>query len=250
MNMRVIMLTAIAVHGLAVFGKPEPESATLPYRALCQMAQLDLTTPTGFTNQEITFTVGSKNPAVKIEDISMFIDAKSRRIPLHISTNGILTLPVSADLASENPRIVSNQPKGSMELVAAMVTRGTLPESARRDKEGMIRYSALFLTEKVKQTVVNDLTEVQKEHDLKGVLSRPTVVHLQTRTEPESAEVIIVATNGESRLKPTAPGHFVVRFDPEMMKQDPWVKLSPNHEWSMIMETEDYAEPGAGVYRR
>ena len=250
MRIWAMILIAVVVNCHADIDQVQSEPATLPYRMLCQMAQLDLVRATGLTNQDVTFTIGSKNPNVKIEDISMFIDAKAGRIPLHISTNGILTLPVSIELAKENPRIVSNQPKGSMNLDATLLANGRIPRGATRDEEGMIRYSALFITEKIKQEAVSGLTEFQQEHDLKGALARPSVIHFQVTTNAASAEVIIFATGGEMRLKPTAPGRFVLRFDPELMKQDPWVKLIPKHQWSIKMETESDTEPEVGGYRR
>jgi len=217
MRTRATVLIAVLASCFADIGQAQSEPATLPYRMLCQMAQFDLTKATGLTNQDVNFTIGSKNPNVKIEDISIFIDAKAGRIPLHINTNGIMTLPISPELAKENPRIVSNQPKGSMNLVAAVLVHGNFPQGAIREDEGMIRYSALFCTEKIKQDVINGLTEVQKEHDLKGALSRPSLVHFQAETNEASAEVIVLSETGGIRLKPIVPGHFILnrRNSPE-----------------------------------
>ena len=238
MKMKIAISTAIAILISApTLGRAtEPEPATLPYRAVCQIARLDFTEKTGLTNQIIRFSVASKNPEVAIADIRMWIDAKSGRIPLPIGTDGVLTLPIIPRLLEENPRIVANQPKGSMELQGFMCVNGRLADSVSRENEGLIRYSTLFVTESVKRQIASDLTELKKEHDLDAALSRPTVVHLRAKTNADGAAVTILSVTGDIAIPPVNPGYFRIQFDPELMKADPWVRIGTGHEWSIRME--------------
>lgn len=105
------------------------QPAAMPYRALWEAAQLDASGLTGSTNRQVSFTVSSTNPEVKIGDIALFIDAKAGRLPIAIATNGIMSLPISAQLFEENPNVVANQPKGSMNINFAVEDSGHLPES-------------------------------------------------------------------------------------------------------------------------
>ncbi len=242
MNTPAIGLAIAMVPCLAGCGNDAPEPATLSYRALYQVARLGKDASAGLTNQQVAFKVSSKNPAVKLADISIYIDAKSRRIPLYISTNGMMLLPVSDELAAENPRLVANQPKGSLTLDATVVGTAAFAGSRRCwHPDGMIRYSALFFTEELKQQVAA-IPEITREPGMRRSLARPTIARLQATTNRESAEVSILAGSGHIRLTPTAPGLFVLRFDPDLMKQDPWVKVSTDQDWSWNTEMEEDAE--------
>ena len=244
MKMKTILAIVIAALIFTPFHSrgAEPEPATLPYRAVCQIAQLDFSDTTGFTNQVIRFSVASKNPDVAISDIRMWIDAESGRIPLPIGTNGVLSLPIIPDLLAQNPRIVANQPKGSMELEGFMCVKGTFADSVSRENEGLIRYSALFVTETVKRQIASDLTELKKEHDLDGALSRPTIVHLTAKTNVNLAAVTILSEAGDISVPPVEPGHFRIEYQPKLLKEDPWVRIGTGHEWSIRMKEEGEAE--------
>lgn len=239
----IFMFTALAVTRIAAAAGAQPEPATMPYRALCQIARLDFKETAGFTNRHVSFKVVSKNPNVKLADIAIFVDARSGRIPLAITTNGIMDLPISPELMEENPNIVANQPKGSMTMKATVAFGGKLAASLAKSEEGLIRYSGLFVTERMKRQMAHDLTELGKEYNLGPSLEKPTIAHIRFTNDIETADVTILARDGVAQLKPVEPGHFIVRFDPKLMKDDPWVRLNPNRGWSIKMEIEADAEP-------
>lgn|GEM_PF-3790215 len=112
----------------AVMVEDESAPATIPYRTVCKIAKLDFSHIKGVTNQSLSFSVQSENPEVSIQDIRMFIDAKSGHIPLDISTSGVVSLQVIPKLLKENPMVVANQPKGSLILRASISIKATLPD--------------------------------------------------------------------------------------------------------------------------
>ena len=185
------------------------------------MAQLDFTSTTGFTNEQVTFTVASKNPNVKLNNIVIFIDSRSGRIPLPISTNGVMALPISPELMRENPNIVANQPKGSMTMVARIAVRGTLPDSVAENEDGLIRYSALFVAEKMKRQMAHDLTELKKEHDVEEGVGKA-----DHRSSPLQRGCGILRGHNPRQgwrhaSQTGCPGHFIIRFDPKLIEQIP-----------------------------
>jgi len=220
----------------------EPERASLPYRAVCQIAQLDFSDATGFTNQVIRFSVASKNPDVVLSDIRMWIDAESGPIPLPIGTSGVLSLPIIPDLVEQNPSIVANQPKGTMKLQGFICVKGSFADSALRDNGGVIRYSALFVAETMKRQIAGDLTELNREHEFGATLPRPTVIHLRAKANITSATVTILSASRQISVPPITPGYFRIQHDPELMKEDPWVRIGTGHKWSIQMKEEPEAE--------
>ena len=227
MNRLLLLLGALAVPSLSL-----AENATTPYRALCQFAELDFLDTVIVSGTKITFTVGSTNPEVKIDDLALYIDAKSGRIPLAIDAKGVMKLPISKELYKENPNVVANQPKGSMKMKVDISVKGKLNKPTVEKKDDRVKYSELFFAEKLKQTIKEDLTEIQKEHDLSSALKKPVVATLRATEEIESSSVTILARSGEIPVKAVQPGKFVIQFDRNLMKEDPWVRIDAKHKWS------------------
>jgi hypothetical protein len=241
MRISNVILTVLASTCFAVSAIAEPQPANLPYRSLCQMVRLDFTKTTGLTNELVSLKIGSKNPKVELKDIAMFIDSISGHIPLVIDTNGVMALPISKELIKENPDVVANQPKGSMTMEVSMAFGGKLKTSIAKRK-GMIRYSGLFIVETMKTQMRNELTELNKEDDIDSALQTATVVHLQAKTDLESSHVTILAKQGDIKITPVKPGRFVMHFNPKLMKENPWIRLSSEHEWSINMKAKEDTE--------
>lgn len=238
----LLTLLLLAVNLLA----NESPRAELSYLVLCQMTQLDFRNTTGLTNQFVRFTAASENPNVSVADIIIFIDSTSGRIPLPLGTNGVFSLPITPSLVRENPKIIANQPKGSMLLKAEV----TLSDGSTRNEKGLIRYSTLFVVEKIRTQAVSDLTELKKQYQVDGAMAGPIVIHLRAKTDADTAQVTILSKSGDIPVKPIESGHFQLSFDPNLMKEDPWIQMSTNCEWSIKTEMEGDAEPVGGTLHR
>ena len=231
MRPAALLLSALLAADLARASE-EPPRATLPYRLLCQMAQFDAKDMPGVTNRTQSIVVSSRNPGVKTADIVLYIDAKSGRIPLPIDADGALTLPVSQALFDENPPVVANQPKGSMHLSYRFSFQGLSPDLLQHLKEGRVRYSEVFVGEKLKESMLRGLSEAEKMGDFRKNLDSGSVSRLRAKNNPADATVTILATNGEIAVERDAAGGFTLRCDPALMAQDPWIRLSPPEGWS------------------
>ena len=120
MKTTLIAVTSLLVAGFACVGDEEAPPAALSYRAMCQIAQLGAADTKDNTNQVVRLSVRSTLPDVRSRDIRMWIDARSGRVPLPISTNGVVSFAISPSLPEQNPPVVANQPKGSMTIEACV----------------------------------------------------------------------------------------------------------------------------------
>jgi hypothetical protein len=68
------------------------------------------------TNLQVFLRMKSSLPEVKIADLKVYIDSKDGPIPVGLGTNGIFSVPMRDNLLAENPPILDNQPKGTMEF--------------------------------------------------------------------------------------------------------------------------------------
>ena len=67
--------------------------------------------------------IQSKNPAVAANAISIVIEARSGVIDVPIDEEGRADFPFSEELVAENPRVVSNQPPGSLRVSLVVEVR-------------------------------------------------------------------------------------------------------------------------------
>lgn len=113
--------------------------AKIPYAALIKIAQSDAAQP---KDAEIyTLRISSKIETVVPGQIELFLDREEAPQVLKVDANGYFMVPHNAELLAENPDLVSNQPKGSLNLeVKLSLPKPELPEITG----GRVKYTALF----------------------------------------------------------------------------------------------------------
>jgi hypothetical protein len=127
----------IAAAGL-IFSLASPvraENARLPYAALYRMEQIQNDLSHAYTNLVVVLRMAPTNAAVKASDVVAYIDTKQGKIPIKIAANGEFTVPLREDLLAEETWLVTDQPKGAMQLdwgLALAVDRVANPTSYRR----------------------------------------------------------------------------------------------------------------------
>ncbi len=113
--------------------------AKIPYEALIKIAQSDAAQP---KDADIyTLRISSKIESVTPGQIELFLDREKAAQVLKVDANGYFMVPHTAELLEENPDLVSNQPKGSLNLeVKLSLPKPELPDIV----DGRVRYQALF----------------------------------------------------------------------------------------------------------
>lgn len=193
------------------------EFGKLPYATLDQnyerMAGLDR------SKVAMRVVVTSKNPAVKPGAIKLTLESKaSGTIPLKLSSDGtILDFPRNAALKKENPFLVSNQPKGSLQLTVdvGLPVPGELSFPYARLAEGLDEVNAA----------------VKKQSGALGVfVSKAGSVNF-VFGDPAATVTVPAAGGGTTTLKADAGGNVLVTIDPALAKGDGKVTCSAKPRW-------------------
>ena len=244
---KTLILTASLLMCQWVTAEPQ-ENATLPYTTLCRLAAMDLKGIAGLTNQEIRLTIKSKTPGVKPSDIRLHIESATGQIPVPLNSDGTFSLPISQELLRENPMIVANQPKGTMELEGSLTLKGTCSGGLAEPADNRLRYNSLFFLEDVKNRLMSaDLGEVP----MSNAFARTVVaVRLIPQKDAETATVVIESSSGRVVVPKQHDGAFLLKHDPVLAKKNPSVLVATNHEWKVETELQDQAEPRPPAYRR
>jgi hypothetical protein len=160
----------------------------------------------------------STRTEVKCSDITAFIDAKSGRIALPIGADGAFSVPMREDLVAEDPWVLVNQPKGTMQL---RWNAGLAPSVARQMTNAM-RYGSLM-------RIVRECDDVQDTmRQFFPAAPRLSVAGLRLtfRSSAVAPEAIIRSKDGNRRLPADALGELFIPLDSDLMEEDPVMTLT------------------------
>ena len=195
------------------------------YRAVSGVMKMPM-----FTNQVIRLTVKSNLPGVRTSDITLYIDSRSGRIPVPLATDGAIQLPESDVLLEENPRIVANQPKGSLSLKGEVETKidHKGPVFIAGDRQ---RYKSLFFIQGLKDSLVNsDFGDL----GVGAAVSNTVIaVYLIPKQNPDNAVVVVESGIQNITIPRDTDGTFHLRYDEQLAKDNPWVLMPSNHAWTV-----------------
>ena len=91
-------------------------NAVIPYQTVDRLCEI--AAETDQTKLVVRVLITSNNQAVRAADITATIQSASGSIPLEIGEGGrILNFPHTKELGRENPPIIANQPKGTLNLI-------------------------------------------------------------------------------------------------------------------------------------
>lgn len=183
--------------------------ASIQYRQVYQLAYVP--DNSDFTDQEVDYHIASSRADVSANRISLFIDGTTGRVPIGIDTYGVFTLPFSKEMLAENPKIVSNQPKGSLSLECVVSQKSIrLPESRA------IPYRKLVEPELLSRTI---------ETLVDGEKACPFPKTLWFRLErPESGNVVI-HTLGTPTEIPISSDFFGIPLSSDLTAENPLVEF-------------------------
>lgn len=122
---------------------PSPEfdpnsPATLPYEALIKIAQTDANQPKDATVYTLKISSKRGTPPSLIE---LHLERKTGPQKLQIDQFGFFQVPFNEELVAENPNLISNQPKGSLNLqVKLALDKPDWPKPVN----GTVTYQQLF----------------------------------------------------------------------------------------------------------
>jgi hypothetical protein len=211
------------------------EDARLPYHELYRIQQVELDLSRAHTNLALVLQMRSTLPNVKYSDIRATIDAKSRAIPVPIGAEGSFSVPVREDLLAEDPWILVNQPKGTMQL---NWHAGLAPALARQLTND-VHYGPLM-------RAVRECDQVQEAmRQFFPTAPRLTAVGLRLtfRSSAIGPGVIIHAKTGDRRLAADTLGELIIPIDGDLLEEDPVMTLTESPVAVEIMTRKDGGGP-------
>jgi hypothetical protein len=192
------------------------ENARLPYHEIYRIQQAQAALAKDHQNLALVLQIHSVLPNVKPSDIQASIDAKSGRIPVPIGANGSISVPEREDLLAEDPWIIVNQPKGSMELN----WHAGLSPALARNLTNFIHYGPLM-------RAVRECDDVQeKMRQFFPAAPRLTMVGLKIAFRQPDAAVIIHTKSGPRKLPSDALGELLIPLDEDLLAEDPLMTLT------------------------
>lgn len=181
--------------------------AKIPYEALIKIAQSDAAQP---KDADIyTLRISSKI-GVPVAQIELFLDRPTAPETLTIDPNGYFLVPHNSELLKENPDLVSNQPKGSLNLeVKLSLPKPELPQI----KEGKVTYQALFKPIQLLNESMRKVDPTFGEPD-----QQQFAIEFNTGV---AGGVKLQRQFGARTLKPDEKGSVWIVFDPVLFEEDP-----------------------------
>jgi hypothetical protein len=206
---------ALIASVLAMALPARAQNARLPYGELYQLQRVQSELSVKYTNLLVVLRMEPASTNGAISNLDVYIDAKSGRIPVKIGKNGDFGVPMSNDLLTENPWIVTNQPRGTMRLnwfVGLVVRRLATATSYRPLMQ-----------------VVLDCGDVRERmRQVFPGAPKATVSGLKMIFSPPGTggTVVIHSQHGDRKLEADAKGELTILIDPDLFEENPLVTLS------------------------
>lgn len=191
------------------------ENARLPYAQLYQMQRVQSELSGAYTNLVVVLRMAAVSTNINAGELEVYIDAKSGGIPVKIDRDGDFSVPMRDDLLTENPWIITNQPRGTMKLdwFVGLVVRHLATS---------IRYRPLM-------QVVRDCGDVRERmRQVFPSVPKATVSALKLVFSPpeKGGSAVIHSERGDRKLAADAKGELILALDPDLLEENPLVTLS------------------------
>lgn len=188
--------------------------AKIPYEALIKIAQSDAAQP---KDADIyTLRISSKIETVKPGQIELFLDRTKAPHVLKVDANGYFMVPHNAELLAENPDLVSNQPKGSLNLeVKLSLPKPELPKIT----DGRVRYQELF-----KPIIVLNDAMRQVDPNFGQPEQQQFAIEIATGTE---GWVKMQREFGARTLAPDKAGSVWITYEKLLFDENPEIQIMP-----------------------
>ncbi len=181
------------------------DGSSTPYQVLYDVLE-PARTVTRFDRLRAIERVTSRLPGVAPHDIRLSIQSRRGAIAVPVADDGRIDFPMQVALREENPDVVTNQPKGSLQLtVAYELVLGNGLRIAWDDLAAAV---------------------TQAERAMAGQIGDAHVTGAEFRFGPGSEASITLAGKGERLLMADEAGRAIVMFDEAATREKPALVLS------------------------
>ena len=215
MSCRVPWFAAVALicFGIPPTTRADNTNAVIPYKAMNDLCQI--ASSADQSKLMVQVFVASTNKAVRPTDIVLTIESSGQgKIPVQISTNGqIIDFPHRKELVRENPPIVANQPKGTLNLFIGY----QIP------LEGLsFRYARLG------HATAEANKMIKSQAGMASVLAPKArgVMFVFPKKSSEPAKVTILTAAGRKEFVADKEGRVKLKLEESLLSENPEVQLS------------------------
>lgn len=193
------------------------EVAQLPYQALVGIARNNADRPND--GEKMMLRISSSED-VAVEAIKLIIVRAGGETPVEIDENGDFEVPFSDALYDENPMVVSNQPKGTMNLKVMI----DLKEMRPKVVDGKVKYRDLF----------SQLLELQKKmRELDPNFGTPGYETLAIQIVTGGDPVVVMRKLGSREIAADEAKTVWMVYDLLLFEENPDVKIPDKAEVSI-----------------
>jgi hypothetical protein len=188
------------------------EEARLPYKLIYEIQQRQAVMGHTYTNLLVFIRMKSTLPSVKTSDLNVYIDSKEGKMPVSLDANGVFSVPMRDSLLAENPPIMVNQPKGSMELgwYVGLVEHQT-PTNG-------IHYAAMMRP-------LKDLEAIRAQ--MVPSVSSSSIRGMKFYYAPDTEGVVVIHAKAGDRTYRTDQSHtLIIPWEQALLAEDPPITFS------------------------
>jgi hypothetical protein len=215
MSCRVPWLAAVALicFGIPPTTRADNTNAVIPYKAMDDLCQI--ASSADQSKLMVQVFVASANKAVRATNIVLTIESSNQgKIPVMLSTNGqIMDFPHRKELVRENPSIVANQPKGTLNLFIGYQIA----------LEGLsFRYARLG------HATAEANKMIKSQAGMMSALAPKAqgVVFVFPKKSSEPAKVTIMAMAGRKEFVADKEGRVKFKLEESLLSENPEVQMS------------------------
>lgn len=202
--------------GATLYAQDLRVNARLPYSNLVGMAQVDQNDP---NLKSFKMNISSSLKGVPPEKIELILDTRAQPLHLIVNDKGVFEVPWSKDLLAENPFLIANQPKGTLNISFKMVVP---PFNPPKIVGGKIKYKALF------QPLIELQSHVRKVDPTFGFMGKDQFALKIITDSP--IRIVRVSGSGDrqimgARTYQPINGIIYLFMEPYMFSDDPIVEI-------------------------
>lgn len=195
--------------------------ARLPYQQLIKIARSDSGNKPD--DAEYKLRIKSRIPTVKPGDIELFLDVEDKPLILVVDKDGFVEVPNTEELYEANPDLVSNQPKGSMNIFVDLAVPKVTPPKIGED--GKVEYRELF------KPLVEIQNEMKKVDPTFGLTGRDQFI-LEIETGEEAIK--ITRAFGTRTYRPNSRGKVYMVMESYLYEENPEVEVPESIKMNVL----------------
>lgn len=194
--------------------------ARLPYSQLLKIAQSDARSKSDAETYKLR--IKSRIADVEYKDIELYLDVKDAPVILVVDDEGFVEFPNSKELAEQNPDLVANQPRGSLNIFVDLEVPKVSPPKI---VDGKVLYRELF------RPLVEIQTEMRKVDPTFGLSGQQQfVLEIETGEEP----IKITRDFGARTYRPNSRGKVYMIMESYLYEENPEVEIPSDAKMNVL----------------